>query len=280
MHGKIVLMNTSGCRLGGITLLTQNAENQKNNKFWTLLYVKKGAGIYLIDGHLRGLNDGDLLFFPPRLDYSFSSDDIGDEYNVNISAAVLRFDESWLDALLAVFHGLGDMVLKIKSMRSAMYVSGLKWMSLSSLMNEMTECGQSSHPYMILKILEQISDGKDMLPLTAAVDPDESVDEKLTKIRRYIDCNIYRKISLDEISGYIGMNRTYFCLFFKKHFKVSLTEYINSRKTDIASAMLAQTDKPVADIASECGYTTVNYFNRIFRKVKGVSPCEYRNSRK
>lgn len=273
-------MNNSGCKCGGISLLTQNAENQKNNKYWTLLYIKSGAGIYRLDEHLRGINDGDLLFFPPRLDYSFNSSDIGDEYNVNVSAAVLRFDESWLDALLSVFHGLGEMVLRIKSMRSAMCVSGLKWMSLSSLMNEITECEPSSHPYIILKILEQISDGKDMFPLTAEVKGEEPVGEKLTRIKRYIDCNIYRKITLDEISRYVGMNRTYFCLFFKKHFKISLTEYINSRKVDISSTMLIQTDKPIADIAKECGFNTVNYFNRIFRNVMGISPGEYRKSRK
>jgi AraC-like DNA-binding protein len=44
--------------------------------------------------------------------------------------------------------------------------------------------------------------------------------------------------------------------------------------------MLLQTEKPVADIAKECGFTTVNYFNRIFRNIMGVSPGEYRNARK
>ena len=273
-------MNNSGCLLGDMSLLTQNAENQKNNKFWTLLYIKKGAGIYLLDGHLRGLSDGDLLFFPPGLDYSFSSHDLGDEYNINISASVLRFDEAWLDALLGVFHGLSEMVLNIRNMRSAMYVSGLKWMSLSSLMDEIDQCGAASQSCLVMKILEQISDSKDMLPLTSEVKGEEPVGERLTRIRRYIDCNVYRKITLDEIAGYAGMNRTYFCLFFKKHFKISLTEYINSRKVDIASAMLLQTEKPVADIAKECGFTTVNYFNRIFRNIMGISPGEYRNARK
>ena len=118
-----------------------------------------------------------------------------------------------------------------------------------------------------------------MLPLTSEVKGEEPVGERLTRIRRYIDCNVYRKITLDEIAGYAGMNRTYFCLFFKKHFKISLTEYINSRKVDIASAMLLQTEKPVSDIAKECGFTTVNYFNRIFRNIMGVSPGEFRRSR-
>ena len=275
-----MLMNNSGCIFGDMSLLTQIADNQKNNKFWTLLYIKKGAGIYLLDGHLRGLSDGDLLFFPPRLGYSFSSDDLGDEYNINIDASVFLFDEAWLDALLGVFHGLSEMILKIKGMRSAMYVSGLKWMSLSSLMDEMSQCGPASQSHLIMKILEQISDGKDMLPLTLEVKGEESVSEKLTRIKRYVDCNIYRKITLEEVAGYAGMNRTYFCLFFKKHFKISLTEYINSRKTDIASSMLLHTDKPIADIAKECGFTTVNYFNRIFRNIMGVSPGEYRNARK
>lgn len=273
-------MKNSGCVVGDMSLLTQNQENQTINKFWTLVYIRRGIGMYLLGSHLKGLNEGDLLFFPPRLEYSFSSADLGDEYNINVDASVLQFDDSWLEALLGVFHGMSDLVLRIKEMRSAMFVSGLKWMSVSTLMNDLTGCGLPSQPYKILKILELVSDGKDMLPLTDPVPSDKSVSDRLARIERYIDCNVYRKISLDEISKYAGMNRSYFSLFFKKHFKTGLTEYINMKKVAIAAAMLAHSDRPISDIAVECGFSNVTYFNRIFKTFMQMSPGRYRSEHK
>lgn len=273
-------MTYSGCIVGDISLLTQNTENQSINKFWTLIYIKKGIGMYLLKGQLKGLNEGDLLLFPPKLSYSFSSADLGDEYNVNVDASVLLFDEAWLDALLGVFHEVGSLVLKIKEMRSAMFVSGLKWMSLSTLMDSLKYSEQASRPYNILKILELLSDGRDMLPLTEPLLSDDTVTERLSRIERYIDCNVYRKISLEEISAYAGMNRTYFSLFFKKHFHTGLTDYINMKKVSIAAGMLAHSDRSVADIAAEGGFSNVTYFNRIFRKIKGMSPSRYRSEHK
>lgn len=269
-------MKNSGYILGSLNVLMKHAENQKSNRCWTLVYVRTGIGMYILEGELRALNEGDIILFPPALEYSFSSVDLGDEYNVNVDAVVLRFDEAWLDTLLSVFHGLGTMILKVREIRRAMYVSGLKWLSLSSLMTDLRACEQPRQARIILDILERLATEKDMIPITRTVHPDESVAEKVKKIELFIDCNIYRKISLDEISSYLNMNRTYFCLFFKKKFGTGLTEYMNERRISKASVMLATTDKLIGDIASECGFKTVNYFNRIFRNVKGLTPGEYR----
>lgn len=269
-------MKSAGYISGNMDILLQYAENQKSNRYWTLIYVRKGTGMYLLERDLKCLNEGDILFFPPGLEYSFSSADLGDEYNVNVDAVVLRFDEAWLDALLGVFHGMNMAVLKIKEVRNAMYISGLKWLSLSSLMTEIRACEPSRKARISLDILELLSSRTDMIPITQAVFQDESVAKKVQKIELYIGCNIYRKITLDEISSYLGMNRTYFCLFFKKHFGKGLTEYVNERRVEVASSMLSATDKPIGDIGVECGFKTVNYFNRIFRNIKGVSPGEFR----
>ena len=77
-------MRNLGCIVGRTDLLLQIAENQKSNKFWTLIYVKSGVGMCLIGGQLTCLNEGDILFFPPGIACSFVSDDLGDEYNENI----------------------------------------------------------------------------------------------------------------------------------------------------------------------------------------------------
>lgn len=57
----------------------------------------------------------------------------------------------------------------------------------------------------------------------------------------------------------------------------SLTETINIARLKYASSQLIMTNSPIKTIASECGYGTVNYFHRIFKKHYGITPAEYRD---
>jgi len=103
----------SGYIVGNEELLNKLSVNQKNNRHWTLVYIRKGVGIYLLEDALRSLNEGDLILLPPRIGFSFASDDLGDEYNVNISAAVLMFERSWLNGILNVFPDCSQAVLRV-----------------------------------------------------------------------------------------------------------------------------------------------------------------------
>ena len=87
-------MNQLSYLQGGIDIITQSSETQKTNRYWTLIYVKSGAGLYILEGRLRGLNDGDLIIIPPRLSYSFAAVDLGGEYNENIDARTTNFSSS------------------------------------------------------------------------------------------------------------------------------------------------------------------------------------------
>lgn len=271
-------MNQLPYEQGGMDVITQSSETQKTNKCWTLIYIKSGAGLYLLDGRLRGLNDGDLIIIPPRLSYSFVAEDLGGEYNVNIDASVLRFGETWLDGLLSVFRTLGDVVLRLKEMKSAMSAKGKKWLRMSSVMTELKTCQPSVQPLKILELLDLFKTSSDFYPVTDESAYDEvNVSDKKERIERYIGCHLLNRITLDEISAYSGMNRTYFCLFFKKHFGMGLTDYINTARMTRASSLLGRGSASVSDIARECGFPNVTYFNRVFRKSYGMSPTEYRN---
>ena len=56
-------MRHSSYILGGMELLTQHAESQKSNIYWTFVYIRRGRGMYLLDSDLRALNEGDIIFY-------------------------------------------------------------------------------------------------------------------------------------------------------------------------------------------------------------------------
>lgn len=267
--------------VGGMSLLTKTAETQKSNIYWTLVYIRRGIGMYLLDSDLRCLNEGDIIIMPPRMSYSFAAPELGDEYNINVDAVVLRFDDAWLTALLGVFRSLNKVILSVREIDVPYSVIGPKWMKMSSLLNEISTYGSSNDPVKMLAILDMLSSRKDMVRILQPSPYEaQTVAEKLEMIDRYILSNVYGKVSLEEVASYLGMNRTYFCMFFKKHYNKGFADYLNDMRIAKAVSLLSVHGKPVADIARECGFKTAQYFTRAFRKSKGMTPVEYRKKLK
>ena len=253
--------------------LIKISDNQKNNRSWTLVYIKRGVGMYLLDGSLRCLNEGDLILLPPRVSYSFSSEQLGDEYNINLDATVLRFDNAWLDALVAAFPVSGEMVLRIKEIRNPFAIEGPKWVKLSRLLDSILSCDRREQPAMIFAILSLISTQDDYMLIKSVNECDsQDIAERKAKIDRYLECHYYNKVSLEEISKYVGMSRTYFSIFFKTHYNEGFSDYLTRLRVEKASNMLSQTETPIPAIAAQCGFKTVQYFTRAFKKVMGLTP--------
>ena len=270
-------MERSGYILGGMSLLTQYAETQKTNIYWTFVYIRSGVGMYILDSDLRALNEGDIIILPPRIAYSFCATELGDEYNVSVDAVILRFDDSWLTTLLSVFKTLNGVILKVRELKDPYSIEGPKWMKMSTLFNSLSSDNSSRVPVYLIEILELLSTRQDLVRILQATPCDAmTLEEKKERIEAYISSNIYSKVSLEEVSAYLGMNRTYFCSFFRRIYRKGFVDYINDLRVEKACTMLAQSGMQISDIARECGFKTAPYFTRAFRRSRGMSPAEFR----
>jgi AraC-like DNA-binding protein len=204
---------------------------------------------------------------------------LGDEYNANVDAVVLRFDNAWLADLLTVFRTMNKVVLKIREIVDPYAIEGPKWMKVSALLDELSKAGASRQAIIIIDLLELLSSPKDMVQiLQYAQQTSLTLDERKEMIERYISTNLFDKVSLEEVSGYLGMNRTYFCLFFKRHYGKGFADYLNDLRVDKAASMLLHGDRQISEIAKECGFKTAAYFTRAFRRSRGMTPGEYRKT--
>ena len=272
-------MTKAGYRFGGVDLLMNIADNQRKNKYLTLVYIKEGMGMYTIGASLRCLNQGDMMILPSSIDYRFDSNSLGDEYNENINALVMMFDESWLNDLINVFPNMSSTVMKIKEIKNPLSVTGPKWMKISSMLCDYMYSDPAGKPLLTLSLLQQMSTATDVSPILSIHTEEEfSIPEKIEMINRYLECNLRNKIMLEDVASYVMMNRTYFCMFFKKHFKEGFADYVNRKRIEKSCQMLGATDKNMETIVSECGFKTVPYFTRVFTKVMGTTPGKFRAS--
>ncbi len=103
-------------------------------------------------------------------------------------------------------------------------------------------------------------------------------NEFIKKAIEYIEENLVKPITIDELADFCEISKHYFMRSFKKYTKYTVVEYINLRRCNMAQTLLKDKSKKITEIGTLCGFETVSYFSRTFVKYIGISPREYRDS--
>lgn len=95
---------------------------------------------------------------------------------------------------------------------------------------------------------------------------------------QFINKNFKEKISLKDIETNLHVNPSYFSTLFKSEMGVTFTDYLNTLKVEYASSLLTNSNMNIIDISLSAGFDDQSYFTKVFRKIKGVTPKQYRVS--
>lgn len=101
-------------------------------------------------------------------------------------------------------------------------------------------------------------------------------DERMRRVQEHIHSHICEIIDVEELSDVACVTKPYLIRLFKREFGTSPVQYINNKKVERAQLLLYTTDMPVKEVAYELGISDHSYFIRMFRKVTGITPQEYR----
>ena len=100
--------------------------------------------------------------------------------------------------------------------------------------------------------------------------------QNLQEIKDYLDAHYGEKIPLDALAEQFYINKFYLTRVFKEQFGQTVTGYLMQLRITQAKRLLRFSDKNIETIAQECGMSDANYFSRIFKKVEGTTPGQYR----
>ncbi len=96
----------------------------------------------------------------------------------------------------------------------------------------------------------------------------------------YINRNCHEKLSLEDIAKKCSYNTAYFSRKFKDFAGMTFTAYLKKARTEKAKVMVEKTDMEIADIINSTGYTDRTKFFAHFKEATGMTPLEYRRSKK
>jgi len=119
--------------------------------------------------------------------------------------------------------------------------------------------------YIVEKTIEYINEAQN---LVSPVD----------KVKKYIQLNLDKKLTREEIASYVYLNPDYLDRVFKKETGVSVARFIIQERLAKAKELLEKTDISINTIAENVGYPNAANFSSMFKKMTGVNPVDYRKS--
>lgn len=100
---------------------------------------------------------------------------------------------------------------------------------------------------------------------------------EINMILNYIEMHYQEGISLEEVAEFIHLSPNYVSRLFKKEVQTTFVNYVTDRKIEHAKYLLKNTSLPVVNIAMDLSFQEHTYFSKVFKRLVGQSPTEYRN---
>ncbi len=98
----------------------------------------------------------------------------------------------------------------------------------------------------------------------------------MNEVIKYIDANIEKKLTLEELALVGTMNKTYFSTVFKKYNGITPWEYVTIKRVELAVQLLKGSNMTVLEISEKCGFSSSSNFYKAFTRVTGHSPGYYK----
>lgn len=96
------------------------------------------------------------------------------------------------------------------------------------------------------------------------------------KALKYLESNYSHDITLEDAAKYLQISSFYFSRVFSKVTGKTFKNYLSTIRVEKALTLIKSTNKPIIDIAYECGFNSIRTFNRVFKTIKGITPSSVR----
>ncbi len=173
-------------------------------------------------------------------------------------------------SIINIKHFLADIFLQIKQMTQHLFPNVEIPFAHNSAIIELIES-----KYYLYEIIHYFSEQFEMIIRSIG---NNSSDSVFDDIIFYIDHNYQKPLKLETLAPLFGYNSSYLGKLFTQKRGISFNNYLDEIRVAQAIRLLEETPLKVYEISAQVGYKNVDYFHQKFKKLKNMSPAEYRKS--
>ena len=236
-----------------------------------LTFIEKSNGTKFIGDYVGPFEEGELVLIRSNVPHCWKNGPLND---VKCSSIVVQ----WNKGIYAKVPEMEKVFNMLRASSKGIIFRKKDSNHILPLLKELLEL-EGTNLYLKLQLLLVILSELEYSVLSEASFIDDLPSEyssRIRKIHNYVEKNYHRKIKLQELSELVNMSEQSFSRFFSKLMGRPFFTFLNEYRINLAKRMLMDTDWSVREICFACGYESVTFFHRQFKKFTQKTPSNYK----
>ena len=276
--------------VGSLTAIRPHTSKREKLQSYLCFMVEDGEGELVYEGKKYELKTGDVVFIDCRKAYSHSTG-----MNPNAGLWSLRWCHFYGPSMPAIYAkycergGLPvirgadvsvDVARGADMGRRDDISCGADVSQYAAILTDIYTLASSSDYIRDMRINGKLNDLLTLLMESSwhrEAHTNAPKKMEISRVKSFLDEHYKEKLSLESVASHFFIDKHYLARLFKEQYGVTLVTYLQQVRITHAKRMLRFTDKSIEEIGLECGIGELNYFSRVFKKLEGVSPSEFRS---
>ncbi len=240
-----------------------------------LVYVCDGTGRRHVGNHISYYQDGDLVLIGsqlPHAGFGYGSEGVHEEI-------VVQFKSETFSRGSSVIPEIHFIETLFEQAQFGMCFYGQTKKETGEKIRGLPGLGSFDRFLVMMEVLKELASSREYIVLNESVSTygfTSKDQNRLKKVYEHLEQNYHQNIDIEKVAELVNLSVPAFCNYFKRMVSMTYTDFVNDYRIRKACQMLV-TRKSMLDISFECGFASQSYFSKVFKKVKGKTPMEFRN---
>ncbi len=243
---------------------------------YEIVYIHGADGTRHIGEHIARFEQSDLVFIGPYIPH------LNFDYGIKTpyEKVVIQLREDFLSKAFALVPELSAVRDLFEKAKNGVYFTGETKQRIGERLQKLPELPHFEQLIEMLTIFQELANSPDLVALTAKPIAGQyklKEQQRLKIVYAYIEAHYKEKIDIIQMAELTHLTHAAFCRYFKKMTLMTFTEFVNQYRINQAKTLLLL-DKTVSEVCFDCGFESLSYFNRIFKKITGDNPMAFKKN--
>lgn len=246
-----------------------------------LVYIIESYGKRIIGNSVENFEAGDMVFLGSNLPHVWLNDEL--YYNgiskLKAKCIVVYFNKEIFGPIFYELEQTSKIGTLFSNAERGLSIHGKTNESIAQKLEELTQKKDFDIIVGLFEILSILASSEEFTFINNeaySFSNNQLKTDRLSEVYKYVKEHYMEDITLNEISKIANLSPPSFCRLFKSKTKKHFVEYLAEVRIAQSCKLIMETDMSIATIAYSCGYKTASNFNKIFKKVTGFTPMEYK----
>jgi len=246
-----------------------------------LSFITEGSGKRIVGDSVETFYPGDLIFIGPRIPHVWFSDTpvLNQHSGRTLESVYLLFNHRIIPSELTRLPEFIYVNRAIQYSERGMRITGNTLNQVSRIMLQLPYLSNMKRLMLFYEIMDMIGRSDSFTYLASAEYARtrfHPLNKRVKSIHEYLMKNYREEITLKQIADQVHMAPASVSRFFKSATGMSVFEYLNKIKIELARQLLLNTEMSVVDISYDCGFNNLSHFNKQFKKFNQATPRQFR----